>query len=125
MATSPWTTSFSNGGTPSWRTELSTPAIVLLSQNLQELLEAKRSTPSTVSRTRLWSILLFLESAAFCAEELLSTSSQRAFQQARPRITVTWPPQSLGGEAPWATLETRPNLSSQGSASSRRVLSRC
>merc|ERR1719209_429420 len=59
--TSPWMESFWNGGTPSWRTELSTPAIVLLSQNRQELLEAKRSTPSTVSRTRLWSILLFLE----------------------------------------------------------------
>merc|ERR1719341_2383923 len=55
------------------RTGPSTPVTVPQSQHPQELWEERKSTQSTVSHTRLLSILRFLASEASCVGERLST----------------------------------------------------
>merc|ERR1712212_1447927 len=69
--TSLWTASFWNDLTS--MTGPSTPVTVPLSPHPQELWEERKSTQSTVSPTRLLSILPFPALEASCVEELLST----------------------------------------------------
>merc|ERR1712212_774697 len=71
MATSRWMASLKNDLTS--MTGPSTPVTVPLSPHPQELWEERKSTQSTVSPTRLLSILPFPALEASCVGELLST----------------------------------------------------